>query len=791
MKTGRSVLLATAAMAGLVAMAGPALAQAAGQTTSGGDEAQALTEIVVTANKRQERLQDVPVSVTAVTSGVLERQNVREMGDLTKLVPGLTISYGSQPANFSINMRGIGTFSNGIAVESDVAVVIDDVPYGFQAAAFTDLVDVERVEALRGPQSTLFGKSAIAGVLNVVTQAPTERLSGKVTALVTDDHEWRLGGTVSGPISDTLLFRLTASTSDFRGTLRNLNGGGLNGTGAKTLSSKLVWRPNDALEVTVAPRYSRSDSNCCVQAIRMLTAANSGELYYQKVPQLALSSVLKGVTPSTFNDSVRMDKRAGGVSTLKGATFKTTYDLGEDSPIGDATLQYIGSYNDWRMNDYQDVDGIAAPVLMSFPISAPLGLNRGVEVNGRFSARSFTQELRLASPGGKRLNYVVGLWYADNDLTRYLDRGPAIATARYDSTSSNRTIATFAQGDLKLSEALSVLAGLRIQNQRIGYHFTKFDPATNFATSTTWARSDSESTTTGKIGLQYRVTPDFMAFATYSTGYKGQAYDLVSSFNSTVAANMPVPSETAKNREVGFKSSYFDKRMVLNVTAFQAEYRGFQVSNTSVLLDGTFLTALASVGQLRSRGIEGDVLVRPNSNLNLVGAFAYTEAEVREYPNGPCYPGQTAAQGCRSIISPSGASASVQNLAGKPLSNTPKFKFNIGGEYAFGEASAAVRPFVGFNYRWQKALNYSLNQDPATLQPAYGILDLQAGMTLAQSDIKVTAFLNNAFNKHYAAGISNGNFGFFDGAGAGATGRGWTPARDSFRYAGLRLDAKF
>jgi iron complex outermembrane receptor protein len=116
----------------------------------------------VTANRRSERLQDVPISVTAVTKDVLERQNVRDISDLTKLVPGLTINYGSQPGNFSINMRGIGTLSNGIAVESDVAVVIDDVPVGFQAAAFKDLIDVERIEALKGPQSTLFGKSAIA-----------------------------------------------------------------------------------------------------------------------------------------------------------------------------------------------------------------------------------------------------------------------------------------------------------------------------------------------------------------------------------------------------------------------------------------------------------------------------------------------------------------------------------------------------------------------------------------------------------------------------------------------------
>src|SRR5882724_10634965 len=152
------------------------------------DSAQ-LEVVTVTATRRSERLQDVPVSVTALSWAVLERSTVRELGDLVKLAPGLVIGYGSQPGNFSISMRGIGTFSNGIAVESDVAVVIDDVPIGFQAAAFKDLIDVERVEVLRGPQSTLFGKSAIAGVLNIVTSAPTHEWTGRANALITDDQE--------------------------------------------------------------------------------------------------------------------------------------------------------------------------------------------------------------------------------------------------------------------------------------------------------------------------------------------------------------------------------------------------------------------------------------------------------------------------------------------------------------------------------------------------------------------------------------------------------------------------
>jgi iron complex outermembrane receptor protein len=180
--------------------------------------------------------------VTVLGSEVIERNNIREVGDLVALSPALSVGFGSQPANFAINMRGIGTFSNGIAVESDVAVVIDDVPAGIQAAAFKDLVDIDRLEVLRGPQSTLFGKSAIAGVLNITTKAPSPALTGMVTAMATDDNETRLGFTVSGPITPSLLFRVTGAHSRFPGLLKNLTGGQA-GIGADDVTTPSATTP--------------------------------------------------------------------------------------------------------------------------------------------------------------------------------------------------------------------------------------------------------------------------------------------------------------------------------------------------------------------------------------------------------------------------------------------------------------------------------------------------------------------------------------------------------------------
>ncbi|MDB5455099.1 MAG: TonB-dependent receptor, partial [Caulobacter sp.] len=768
----RGLLLSAAICA--TASAGTALAQSAGDQGP-----QALEEIIVTSTKRAERLQDVPVSVTAVTQDILDRGNVRELGDLVKLAPGLVINYGSQPGNFSINMRGIGTFSNGIAVESDVAVVIDDVPVGFQAAAFKDLIDVERVEVLRGPQSTLFGKSAIAGVLNIATQAPTAQFSGKATALATDDGERRLGFTVSGPINDKLRARLTASQTEFDGILKNLTTGKkINGSRGFTLTGKLEWTPTEDLQLSFAPRYNRTFATCCVSAITALTPG----LFYQGLPQFPASRLLAGIPIGKDNHFVRNDDRAGGDSETTGATLRINYDFPAGGVLPGASLTSISSVDRYKMVDYQDIDGTDAPFLLNFPAAAPSGLNRGAVINGYFHADSVTQELRLTSAASQRFRYVAGLWYARNELDRYLDRGPVLSAARYLALSNNTNYSAYAQATWDILDKTSLIGGARINRQKIDYEFFKYLVIPNLK----FGRADSDDAVTGKIGLQHRWTDDVMTFATYSTGYKGQAYDLVSTFDARIAGQMPVPPETAKNYELGLKSSLFQRRVYFNATLFSADYRGFQTSVTSSLPDGTFLTFLNSIGHLRTRGVELDLLARVTARFKVNAAGAYTDATVVDFPNGPCFSGQTAAQGC--VVD--ATNSRVQNLAGKRLNNVPKWKFNVGGQYDVPLESLPFDGFVSFAYRWQSDVNFALSQDPLQVQKAYGVADLGLGIADRDGLYKLTLFANNLLDKRYAQGLGNGTSGF-SAPGVTAAGATWFPGRDAFRYVGARLDVGF
>lgn len=741
----------------------------------------ALDDIVVTATKRNERLQDVPVSVTVVTRDILERNNVRELGDLVKLAPNLTINYGTQPGNFSINMRGIGTFSNGIAVESDVAVVIDDVPVGFQAAAFKDLIDLERVEVLRGPQSTLFGKSAIAGVLNIATQAPTKEFSGRMTALATNDREYRVGGTGAGPLSDTIRVRLTGAYTNYAGNVLNLTTGRReNGSRGVTFTGKIDWEPTSNFQLRIAPRFNDTSANCCTSPFTSLTP----NVFYQGLRNLPSSQLLAGVPYNDpYNRYVRHDERNGSDSRTFGATVRMNYDLDDGSFLGAASITSITSFDKFRMRDYQDIDDNDVPFLLYYPASSPSGVNGGAHGNGYFHARSFTQELRLTSPADRLLTYVAGLWYARNVLDRYFDRGPILIPARYLAKSSNTNYAVFAQGNLHVDPQTSIIAGARLNRQDIDYRFFKYLVAPQ---PQVFGQADSDDASTVKLGIQRNWTPDVMTYFTYSTGYKGQAYDLVSTFDARIAAQMPVPPETARNFESGLKSAFFGRRLYLNVTAFKADFYGFQTSITESLPNGTFLTFLNSVGHLRTRGVEVDALARVGSRLRLNAAGAWTDAVVADFPNGPCYPGQTLAQGCRV----DSTNSRVQNLAGRRLNNAPVWKFNVGGQYDLPLPRLPVNGFATFAYRWQDDINFSLSQDPRTIQPAFGILDLSMGVTSKDAKYKLTLFVNNVFDKHYAQGLGDNTRGY-SAPGVTVVGTNWFPARDSFRYAGVRVDAAF
>ena len=765
-----------------------------------------VEEVIVTAGKRRENIQDVPASVLVVTEAALERATVRDFDDIVKVAPSVTITKTSQPGNNSINIRGIGTYAYSIATEPSVAVVVDDIPQAFQAAAFAALVDIQQIEVLRGPQNTLFGKSASAGVINITTQPPTDDFTARIDAMATDDGEQRYSGTISGPISSTLKFRLAANASDYRGNVRNLSTGNwLNGQEDTTLRGKLVWAPTEDWTVTLTPYYTKTDASCCAGAEYFVTPGSTTGGAATGASRIPMSLFLNGITPGPDNRLLRMDVDAQGDAEDYGGGLKIARQF------GDFTLASITSYDRYELNDRQDTDSTDIDFSAYQPISPPGGSANG----GFFNINSTTQEFRLTSPD-ERLRYVAGAFFSDTRSRRYFVRGSntlddynisttasatpsslpttnSTAYSRYLSTARATNYALFGQGNYGLTEQLDLLVGLRVNREEIEYTFYDLGNGVTFGnpkcstTSPSGLRIETcnhDTSVTGRAGFQYRFTPDVMAFVTYSRGYKGLAYDLTSTLTTrtlvrgvpladAIAANQPVPPETVDSYEIGFKGSFFDNRLVWNMTVFHMIFEGFQAQSRDQVLNQNLLN---SIGKVTSEGVETEVAAR-FGHFTINGGGAYNRAIMEDFPNAGCFPRQTVAEGCV---------GGVQDLSGKPLFNVPKWNLNANVQYDIPIGDSAWDAFVTAGYRWQTEVVFNLLQDPDSVQADYGIANLAAG--LRTDRWKLTGFVNNVLDESYALTIGrSANIN----VPAGGNAVNWKPGRDSARYYGVRASFNF
>ncbi|MDO6414189.1 TonB-dependent receptor [Sphingomonas sp. BIUV-7] len=773
------------------------------QASAGGG----LEEIVVTANKRSENVQNVPASVLAVTAAGLERANVRDFDDVVRVAPSLTISKTSQPANNSINIRGIGTYAFSISTQPSVAVVADDIPQAFQAAAFTALTDVAQIEVLRGPQSTLFGKAASAGVVNITTAAPTKDFTLGGQGLITSDHERRIQASVSGPITETLSGRLTGNYSKYRGTLYNdTTGNWLNGQSDLTLRGKLVWTPSADWTVTLIPYVVRTRASCCAPALYFLSPGVT--FARANVPQ---STLLGSIVPSPDNRRTRLDTDAKGNSTDYGSGLKIAHDLS-----GGQTVMLISSYDRYHLIDRQDTDSSDYNFQLSDP-RLPFG---GSTNGGFFTIRTVTEEVRLTSPSSGRFRYVGGLFYSNTASIRDFTRGSlslgnfngianlpstnTIAYSYYDSRSKQSTYALFGQLSYDLTDKLTVISGGRLHREELSYNFTDFGNNITYGNPKCDTKSgtatvpistcDHDNVVTGSAAIQYRFSPGIMVFGHYARGYKGLAYDLTSTFTvrtplttgqfagvptaDGIAARQPIAPEHSNAFEGGFKATLLGGRLTWNMTGFYEEYLGFQAQSRDEVTNQNILNSL---GKVTSKGVEMELAARfvPGLTLNLNGA--YNIAKINDFPGAACFSRQTAAQGCV---------GGVQDLSGARLPNAPKWTAALSGEYE-RRLTDGLTGFINASMRYQTGVNFSLLGDPDAEQKGYALANF--GVGVSTDHFKVTVFVNNAFDQNYV--LTKGREVVWNTNPTLAVNPtnaiSFKPGRDSERYYGVRLGFNF
>lgn len=692
----------------------PGLAQAPGT-----GDLPILEELIVTAQKREQNLQDVPVGVSLISGKAMQEAQIKNAGELATLLPTLNVQASSGPSTSSFNIRGIGTQAFSPGVDPSVSTMLDGVVMGRSGMAFLDLVDIERVEVLRGPQGTLYGKNASGGVVHIITRDPTPELSGTAAATAIEDGEYRLDGSIAGPITDTLGYRLTGSGVDDDGYSKNYyNGETVNDNESYNTRGKLLWQASDNLEFMLAGDYSKSDCNCTALSVRaILPGPDQQALLDDQLP----------VVPSDHNQDVNNDQetfthiRSGG------------YSLTADWDLEEFVLTSITAYRDWESESIVDFDDSPEnPLALSFP-SPP-----------KTEQDQVSQELRLASAPAEWGSYVVGAFYFEqnvdtsNTTTTALFEPFVPATTRASKTNvDSKNAALFGEVNFNLWHDWQLILGGRYTYDDLSYRTTA-DRTDNFIFPPPGEASDSqnESDFSPKVSLQWDVRDYAMVYASYVSGYKGPAFD-----TGLITGGESVKPETSDSWETGLKSRWLDNRLILNVAVFYAEYHDFQ-AETSIDVGPLGTIVLTNAGEVSTQGVEAEFLSQPLDDWTISGGITYTDASIDDYPNGNCSGGQKYRGECPE---------NFQDLSGGDLPYIPKWKLNLSTDYTIALQNAPFDVILGANLRSQDDVLYELSQDPYTQQDAYTIVDLRTILAGKDAGYRVTAFVKNVFDKNYAS----------------------------------------
>ena len=753
----RSALTAIAHAAALLA-AGAMTAQA---QESGAQSSEGLQVVTVTAQKRPQAMQDVPVAVSTVDERAIENQQIVGFSDLTRVAPALTIN--ENPNNNNIALRGIGTFAFSIGIESAVSVIIDDVPVIQQLQAFSNLSDIARVEVLRGPQGTLFGKNSSAGVINIVTKESSEEQEGHAQVTLTSDGEKRLETGISGPVSDKLGYRLNAYTGNREGDVTNLESGArLNGERSKGARLRLDFKPTTRLDGRLIADYNKRRIE---GPVTTFLSVPPGASLRGVAP---IGPALVGVTPGPDNRDVRMDDP--GFAEHESRSIAGTLNWKLDNH----TITSVTTWQDWQFDFLADFDGTNLDQL------GPQTNGRfhgGVTAGGPYRSRMSTQELRLSSNGDGALTYLGGLYYADSRTERTYVRGPVSNLADWEARSGNQTAAAFAQAEYRITPATRLSTGLRFNRETIEVDFANRLPAVP-AIFDGRSRDDA---TTGKIALQHDLVRDVMVYGSFATGYKGAGYDVSTGFNEA-RVRLPVAPETSESWELGMKSRFFRNRLQLNATVFHTDYEDFQAQSRRLdPLTQAYENVVTNVGELRTRGLELEVQAKPINTLLLEASVAWVDATIKKFPNTNCYPGQTAAEGCVPV-----GGVPLQDLSGKRLSNAPRTKLNLGATYNFAVGESGYSGIANINGQYQSSVNYDLAANPLAEQKGYGTVNGSIAFFNPAQDVKLTFYVNNLFDKSYASFVGD-NYNVFGNVHVLTQ----TLPRNSDRYFGVRMKVDF
>jgi iron complex outermembrane receptor protein len=756
-----SSTLAIASVGAAQTAAPPAPAAAASVDT--------IEELVVTAQKREQRLIEVPLSVTAVGADQLQRQNITSLTDLSRAVPSVS-------ANGSV--RGVSTNGSARSSEGAVAVVLDGVELGHPAvgaAQVSSIFDVERVEVLSGPQGMLFGKNASAGVINIVTKAPNpSRFEAIGHADAGSAGFVRLQGVVNLPVSDNAALRISAHHDENEGIVRNTLTGQKPESHSTGVRGRFLWEPSSDLSINLIADYDRAGSN------------GQRDVAYAIAPTAALQARLAacGIVASLSN----RQNCSEGNSKVPGRDTKYGLSGQIDYQVGGFTLTSISAYRHRQTGDF-DYHGLGGD--SDFLSTDILSTNLTPE---RLS--TISQELRLTSPAGEKLDYVAGLFYSQTDQRDQVIQAGGLglvpAPLRIGRIAMldiySRSLAAFGQATYHVTDAFSLIVGARYTDDilkdtsnsltnattpTVASYGYIYSPGFYLAPVNAKVKTNNFS---WKLGAQYVFSRDLNAYFTATRGYKGPA---VNDQASPPLVTPIIKPEIPMYYEAGLKGAFMEGRLLGTVALFHNKVKDFQ---TSVYSPATATNPVAGFGQgnspyVLSKGVEVNLTGRPTKALTFSAGAIYNDAKYSDSFLVSCAPSQTAGVGA---CSAQGTTRPVSQIAG-----VPKWRVLLNGEYA-KEIASGLTGFVQSDLTYESKQFTQATPDPMLGQPEHWLLGGRVGVRSTDGRWGLSLFGRNLLDKRYD-NLSYDVMSGFNGGG----GRSFWIAPAQGRTWGASLDARF
>ncbi|MDX3899287.1 MAG: TonB-dependent receptor [Sphingobium sp.] len=673
-------------MTGGAVISVPALAQSESVASSG-----AIEDIVVTAQKRSERLQDVPIAIGAISASAAAAKGINDTASIQAVVPGLVINRTANEGNIFI--RGVGTNLFGPSSEQTVAVYVDNVYYASPEANLFSFNNIERIEVLKGPQGTLFGRNTTGGVVHIITREPADHLTMEASFGYANYETITASAYVSAPLADTLSADLAINYSDQGdGWGRNFTTGRDNAImadGNYALRSKIRFAPSADTTIHLGLDYSHSVARFAYQLRKGVIGVDGVSTY-----------------PGEYN-------AVGGLSDFErlntgGASLQI------EQALGDLKLVSISSYRKSDVGYLLDQDD--TPLVVA-DLSLPS------------KAHSWSQELQLHGAAGAPVKWVLGGFYFDA-VAAYdpadINNGAVIIEDRQKTQS----LAAFGQASVEIFADTNLTGGLRYTYERQKLEIDRF--AVGGADIPLPDDRQSFRKLTWRAAIDHHFSTDVLAYLSYNRGFKSGGYNLLAPNTA------PFKPEVLDAYEVGLKSEWFDRRLRFNISAFLYDYKNIQVNIPT--LGGT---VTLNAARARIKGVEAEVQAKPFGELTLNGSIALLDGKYRSYPNAL-------------VIGPNGESTDengnplTMDARGNRTLSTPKLTANIGADYALETRIGTFRPAVNAAYND----GFFFYADNRLAQPNYWLVNASLNWAAPGDHFQAQLWVKNLTDATYWAGRS-------------------------------------